>query len=108
MHMIYNLILEIPYLSVEPFESAMGFHYQVWYGRANFVVESLNIGNSVIYPYSLECIDTPSDLVLVDTTVKCLQTHHFISERFSISQVIDNLTQFFLFDLVGKFGLVPY
>ena len=47
--MISNLIVEIRYLSVDSFDSAVGFHYKVWYGQERFGVELLHICHSVVY-----------------------------------------------------------
>ena len=61
MMMIYNLIVYIPSLLVESFDSAMDFHYQVWYGLASSGVKYLHIYHSVVYKAHLKCIDAQSN-----------------------------------------------
>ena len=108
MQMIYKLIVDIPYILVDSFDSAMGFQHQVLYGRCIFGVESLHICHSVGYPYPLECIDAQSYSVEVDISVKCLHTYQFLSEMFSISQGIDKVTHIFQFVFVSTFIIVHF
>ena len=61
MKTVSNLIVDFPYLLVDSFDSAMGFHYQVWYVQASFGLESMHIYDSVVYPSPLECLDDPLD-----------------------------------------------
>ena len=48
--MVFNLIVEIPYLAVELFFKCNYFYYHVWYGRACLGVKSLHIYHSVVFP----------------------------------------------------------
>ena len=82
--MIYNLIVDVPSLPVGSFDSSVGFHYQVCYGRASFGVKLLDIFHSLVYIAPLECLDDPADSVAVDNYAKLLQTWHFLSEILSI------------------------
>ena len=59
MQMISYLVVDTLFLLVDPFESAMDFHYLVWYGQASFGVESLHICHSVVYTEPLEYLDAP-------------------------------------------------
>ena len=48
--LMFNLIVDIPSILVDSFDSEIIFHHLVWYGWACLEVESLYICHSMVYP----------------------------------------------------------